>query len=274
MVSVNADRADRRELFEKLSRAGFAARGVTYGLIGGLALAAALGSGGGTTGQTGALERLAGAPWGQVVLVLTAIGLAGYGIWRGTAAALDLENEGSDKTGIAKRIAHAGSGLFHLGLSVFAISLVIGSGGGGGGGAASWTASLMSAPFGRWLVAIAGLIGFAAAGAQVKKAVKEEYRSHTHIPEKNGLINPAIKAGLISRGAVFAVIGGFLIYAAATANPQNARGLGGALDWLQSQSYGGILLTLVALGLIAFAGYSFIQARYRRIPDPEGAAAG
>jgi hypothetical protein len=263
---------DSHDLFEKLARAGFAARGVTYGLIGALALMAAFGSGGSTEGQTGALETLTGSGWGQFVLFLVGIGLIGYAIWRGTAAVLDLENQGSDKEGLAKRAAHFGSGLFHAGLGIFAFALLFGGSGGSGGGADQWTAQLMSAPFGRVLVGLAGLIGFAAAGAQFKKALKEEYKRHTRIPEKHGFIDPAIKAGLISRGTVFAIIGGFLLYAAFTANPDNARGLGGALSWLQQQAYGGILLAMIAAGLVMFAFYSFLQARYRFIPDPEAEA--
>ncbi len=263
---------DKKDLFEKFARAGFAARGVTYGLIGGLALAAAVGSGGNTTGSTGALESLTGSTAGMIVLALTGIGLFGYAIWRTTAAALDLENQGTDKKGIAKRVAHAGSGIFHAALGIFAFSLVFGSGGNSGGGAAQWTATLMSAPFGRVLVGIAGVIGFIAAAAQIKKALREEYRQHIRIPEGKRVIDPAIKIGLMSRGAVFAVIGGFLIFAASTANPDNARGVGGALTWLQNQSYGGALLALVSVGLLAFAVYSFLQARYRFIPDPESSA--
>lgn len=270
-----ADKQDRRELFEKLARAGFAARAVTYGLIGGLALMAAFGSGGGTTGQSGALQALADNTLGQIVLFLVGIGLFGYGLWRLTAAGLDLENEGTDKEGIATRLAHAGSGLFHFGLSVYAFMILFGSAGGssgGGDGAQSATATLMSAPLGIFLVGLLGVGFVAAAGAQVKKAVKEEYRQHMRVPEHRGWVNPTIKFGILARAVVFAIIGVFLVVAAVQADPSEARGVGGALSWLQQQAWGGILLGLIGLGLIAFAFYSALQARYRFIPDPEGEA--
>lgn len=50
------------------ARAGYAARGVVYLLIGGLATLSALGRGGQTTGSQGALERLLSAPLGEILL--------------------------------------------------------------------------------------------------------------------------------------------------------------------------------------------------------------
>jgi hypothetical protein len=263
--------ASRKNLFQKLARAGFAARGITYCLIGGLAFAAAIGSGGGTTGSRGALATLADSGWGTAVLFLIGIGLFGYGLWRLTAAGLDLENQGHGKEGATKRVAHVAAGLVYFSLSIYAIALAFGAttGGGGESGADSMTAKLMSAPFGIFLVGLAGAIGIGVALAQVKKAVKEEYRAHTHIPEHGGWVNRTIKAGILSRAVVFAIIGGFLIYAAITANPDQAVGMGGALDWLRGRTYGAVLLGLIGAGLFAFGLFSLIQARYHRIPDPE-----
>jgi hypothetical protein len=231
---------------------------------------AAFGNGGGTTGSSGALRSLADNSWGTFALVLIAIGMFGYGLWRLLSATLDLENEGNDGKAIAKRVGHAASGIAHFGLSIYAVSLVSGSGGGGSsGGAESMTAKLMQAPFGPALVVIAGIIAFVVAGFQIRKAPAEKYRRHISLPDHHGVSNKLIKFGIISRGVVFAIIGGFLVYAGITVNPDQARGVGGALSWLQQQSYGSILLGLIAIGLLGFALYSFLQARYRIIPDPE-----
>lgn len=263
--------ASKRETYEKLARTGFAARGVTYGLIGVLAVLAAFTGGGGTTGQTGALRTLSDSTWGTILLILVGIGLFGYGLWRAVGAAMDLENQGTDKEGVAKRIAHFFAGLFYFGLAVYAFMLVFGAAGGsGGGGADGATAKLMSAPFGRVLVGIAGLIGLAAAAAQAKKALKEEYRERTRIPDHRGWVNKLVKFGILARAVIFAIIGVFLIIAAIQADPSEARGVGGALDFLRGAVWGQILLALIGLGLVAFALFSFIQARYRHIPDPDG----
>ncbi|MGB7439582.1 MAG: DUF1206 domain-containing protein [Coleofasciculaceae cyanobacterium] len=48
-------------------------------------------------------------------------------------------------------------------------------------------------------------------------------------------------------------------------DPEKARGLDGALQTIAQQPFGKILLGLMAIGLIAYGVYMWIQARYRRI---------
>ena len=84
-------------LFERLARSGFLARGLVYGIIGVLALKLAIGSGGKTTNQQGAMRTLAQQPLGKALLVGLAVGLAGYAMWRLTRAALGRGPEGSDQ---------------------------------------------------------------------------------------------------------------------------------------------------------------------------------
>ena len=65
-----------------LARAGFVARGLVYLIIGVLALKLALGDGGKATNQQGAMKTIAHQPFGEALLILVAIGLAGYALWR------------------------------------------------------------------------------------------------------------------------------------------------------------------------------------------------
>ena len=71
--------------------------------------------------------------------------------------------------------------------------------------------------------------------------------------------------GHVARGAVFAVVGVFLAKAAIEYDPNEAVGIDGALLKVVEASYGTLLLALVAAGLIAYAVYCFVEARYRRI---------
>src|SRR5690242_14728410 len=84
------------DAFELFARAGFVARGVIYAIIGVLAVKVALGAGGKTTNQQGALRTIAHQPFGKFLLVAVAIGLAGYSLWRLTRAAVGHGPEGSD----------------------------------------------------------------------------------------------------------------------------------------------------------------------------------
>src|SRR5216110_813524 len=93
-----AGKVAHRRSFQLLARAGFVARGLIYGLIGILAIKLALGAGGKTTNQQGALETIAKQPFGKVLLVLVALGLAGYALWRLIRALLGKGPEDSDGT--------------------------------------------------------------------------------------------------------------------------------------------------------------------------------
>jgi hypothetical protein len=66
-------------------------------------------------------------------------------------------------------------------------------------------------------------------------------------------------------GVVASIIGIFLIVAALHHNPGEAKGLSGALITLLQQPFGPILLGIVAVGLLAYGIYSFVEARYRRL---------
>ena len=71
--------------------------------------------------------------------------------------------------------------------------------------------------------------------------------------------------GHLARLVVWGLIGAFLLEAAWEYDPKQARGLDGALLEVAQASYGGVLLGAVAVGLLAYAVYCLVQARYRRI---------
>jgi hypothetical protein len=72
-------------------------------------------------------------------------------------------------------------------------------------------------------------------------------------------------AGHAARAVVFVLIGAFLIKAAVEHDASEAVGLDGALQQISQQSYGTVLLLVVAVGLLLFGAYSMIEARYRRL---------
>ena len=114
--------------FEWFARAGFVARGLVYGIIGILALKLAIGSGGKTTDQGGAMRTLAQQPLGRTMLLTLAVGLAGYAMWRFTRAALGRGPEGSDKG--FDRVAALASGLVYSAFFVLAIEILLDARGG------------------------------------------------------------------------------------------------------------------------------------------------
>ncbi len=71
--------------------------------------------------------------------------------------------------------------------------------------------------------------------------------------------------GHFARFVVFGLVGGFLAKAAWEFDPKEAVGLDGALHELVQQPYGRYLLGSVAAGLLAYALFCFVQARYRDV---------
>ena len=261
--------AVRNPWVERLARFGYAARGVVYALIGILALRAAFGAGGETTDAEGALSRIG--EQSRWLLILIAIGLFGYALWRFIQGALDTEGKGSDGKGLVQRLAMIATGVIYSGLGLAAVRMASGGGGAAAGGESTqgFTAKLMSAPFGVALVALAGAGVIVYGLSQIRSgwtaSFQEKLKLAEMSPGERQLAIRSGRTGLIARGIVFVLTGGFLIRAALQADPSEVRGLGGALDALAAQPYGPWLLALVAAGLVAFGIHSLVEARYRRI---------
>ncbi len=253
--------------FEWLSRAGFVARALIYGIIGILAIKVAIGAGGKTTNQQGALKTIAAQPFGKILLILVAVGLAGYALWRLTHALLGHGPEGSDST--FDRVAALASGIVYGGLCAIAVEILLGSGGQSSGNADKTTGGVLGWPGGPVLVGIAGGVLIGVGLYQGYRGISRDFLKDS----KTEQMSPTVKTwiewigsfGHLARMVVFGLVGVFLIVAAVQYDPNKAVGLDGALAKLAGHSYGPILLGIVAAGLIAFGIYSLSDARYRRI---------
>src|SRR6202035_5473765 len=94
-AKARARRASNSRAAQWLARAGLTARGVIYVLIGWVAILIAIGHTSHAADQQGALQLLAGKPYGLVSLWLLAIGFAAYALWRLSEAAFGVVGEGN-----------------------------------------------------------------------------------------------------------------------------------------------------------------------------------
>jgi hypothetical protein len=258
----------RHPAFEWLARLGLVARGGVYGIIGALALALALGAGGKATNQQGALKTIADGPLGKVALVVLALGLGGYALWRIVRAAIGHGPEQSDSG--FDRVAALASGIAYGILFVTAVSLLFTSQNKGSSGHPDkTTAGVMDWTGGQLLVGAAGVIMLGVALYQCYKGLSRDFLDDS----KTEQMSPEVKrsftvlgvVGHVSRGVVFGLVGWFLLRAAIDFDPKKAVGLDGALAKLAHTGYGPVLLGIVAAGLIAFGCYSVADAKFRRI---------
>lgn len=245
-----------------LMRFGYVARGLIYLLPGVLALRLALRTGGAVITQNGAIRRVGHEPHGHVLLLVLASGLAGYALWGIVRAILDPLHEGHSALGVTKRLGYLTSALAYGGLlagslRAFQGALLH------AGTPRDWTADLLSAPFGPWLVGIVGLCWIAGAGVvQIASGWTRSFARDLDLtrlrPGERALALRMGTVGLIARGVVFTIIGLFLIGAAIRDNPGEARGLDGALMALVHEPFGRALLALVAGGLVVFGLFSML----------------
>jgi Domain of Unknown Function (DUF1206) len=109
-------------------RVGFVARGITYGIIGALALALALGAGGTATNQQGALAALSQAPLGKVALIAVALGLLACALWKFVLAATGTGPEGGGGDSEGERLRNLAGGIAYAAFFGVAVDVLAGGG--------------------------------------------------------------------------------------------------------------------------------------------------
>ncbi|MEV8068438.1 DUF1206 domain-containing protein [Streptomyces sp. NPDC085995] len=266
---IGVRRAAKGSVTEGAARAGLAARGVIYLLVGVLALRVAFGDGDRQADRNGALAAIADKPFGAVLLWALGVGLAGMALWRLSEAVFGAAGPDGHKAG--KRLAAAARCVFYVSVAWSVLSFAAGSGGGRSSDEQSrdLTARAMAVPAGQWLVGAAG-VGIAVAGVWMGvQAVRRHYRKKLKLgelsPRTRRLIDVTGVGGGAARGLVFAAAGVFAVRAAIDYRPNQAKGLDDTLRSLADTPFGPWLLALVAAGLVLFGLFSFALARWRRV---------
>jgi hypothetical protein len=252
-------------------RAGFVARSITYGIVGAIALALAVGAGSAPAApnQQGALALIARAPLGRVALAVVAVGLLAYALWKLGQGAFGQGPEGGGDADVKDRIANAAGGVVYLAFCAVAVRILFGESSSGSSEPSKAAAGVLGWPGGAVIVAVAGGVLIAISLVQIYDAVSGGFAEDSKLSEMTPLERRAFMAlgrvGLVARAVVFGLIGYFVLETALDYNPRETTGLDGALARLHHQAFGPWLLGLVAAGLIVFAAYSMFEARYRRL---------
>jgi hypothetical protein len=259
--------------YAALARAGLVAKGISFGIVGALALKLALGDGGKATSRQGALQALAQHSFGKIALIALAIGFAAYAAWRFVQAFA--ERDDSTEKGAAKkwakRAGYIGRGMIYAGLTVSTIKILTGSGGGESQNqkAHKTAATVLSWPGGTWIVGIVGAAIFAAGLWNLYRGVSQKFEDRWRTGELSARARKwggrVGVVGHVARGVVFGLIGIFIVKAAVDYNPKDAIGLDGALQKLAHASYGPYLLGLTAAGLVCYGLFCLVDARYRDV---------
>ncbi len=253
---------------KNVARTGLVAKGIIYAIIGILTFLAAFNMGGQKAGKLQVLDFLEKQTFGKILLIIIALGLLCYAFWRLTQATKDPENIGSDKKGKAKRTGYFVSGLIYLALGVFAFLDAVGSANSSSGSSGK-NSSFLATDIGLTLLGIVGVILVGIGIYQFTRIKEDKFekkfsaKALSEEKRKKTIYNSAY-FGLASRGVIFLILGFFSIKAGFTSDPNEIKTTTEVFSFIEESSYGSWLLGVVAAGLIAYAIYTFMLAKYRR----------
>ena len=286
-----ARKAQRSGVFAVLARLGFAVSGVLHVIVGVIAISVALtaeGSGGaspsgggsnaatsrpgpgssgaaGRADETGALASLTATPLGYALLWAVVIGLAALGAWQVTQAILVREDD--RRRAIVRRVMEGSKALVFLVVAGSALIFAL-----GGHSSAARTVHALSVgairtPGGAVVLVAAGLLVLAVGITFAYRGVTADFRRDIHVPDGlPGKLTVAVGVlGHVAKGIALGIVGVLLGIAAVTADASQATGMDGALRALVALPFGGVLLHVVGVGLIAYGVYALVRAPTARL---------
>jgi hypothetical protein len=264
-----ARRAARSRYLALLARAGFAARGALYVIIGCIAIGIAFGHSDHQADSTGAVRVVAATPAGLVALWLLAAGFIGLVLWRLSEAAYGATGPGGQKAG--PRLAALGKAVIYgfLAFSILKFALGVGAPASSNQQSADLTAAALHHPGGRAVVVAVG-IGLIAGGAYIAyQAWRKRFLQQLDLAGASAATRRVVtrlgQAGGIARGVVFAAAGVFLAVAGVKAQPSQAKGIDATLRAFAATPLGPWLLVVVAAGLVTFGLFSCCEARWHQV---------
>lgn len=143
----------------------------------------------------------------------------------------------------------------------------------GGGGSDSATASgatagLLGSGVGKMALVVAGIAILAVGGYHVYKGATTKFvedLERTGSGEVGRAMIITGRVGYVAKGIALAILGGLVIAAVVTADPEKAGGLDAALRAVGEQPFGQVLLVLTGAGIALYGLYSIGRARYGRM---------
>jgi hypothetical protein len=264
---------------EMAARLGYMARGAVYLSMGLIALLAVARLAPRTSGALGALEAWAHWRLGVALLWFTGTGLWGFAGWRALQSLFDADGQGRSIQSIGSRIGQALSGLIYGAMAVSIFDLIETLHDIRHRGEQARTretvAAVLAWPLGSTLImALGGFIVACGIGNAIRAFVDNFGSTLRCDPKVARWACRLARVGYFGRGAAMLPVGCFMIAAGWNARASEARDLGGALWSLHAHILGDQMLVLVALGMMAFGAFGFVEAWHRPIRPEEAFSRG
>ena len=261
-VRSGASTLQRNPVLRAFARAGYAVNGLIHILIGAIAISVAFGDEG-EADQGGALAQIATYPFGVVILWVLVVGLVSLGLFQLVEAALV---RGTDKDDWAERGKEAAKGVAYLAIGGSASAYALGGSPNSAEQSRDLSEFLITTPGGLFLLIAVGVVAMAVGAYFVVKGARKKFLRDLALP--GGWWTRAATtlgiAGYVAKGIAVFVVGVLFVVAAVTVDASEATGLDGALKSLAELPFGGVVLIVIGVGLIAYGVYCFVRARFRR----------
>jgi hypothetical protein len=253
---------------DMLARLGFTARGITYILIGLLALALGLGKAAPEADRTGALQAIAAQPYGRLILWSLAIGLAAMALWRFAQSyygvrARSAHRGGAEAMAFARGVLYT---VFFAGTLSFVLHNRLPQS--TDQQSRDFASQAMQRTGGRILVLVVGAVITLAGLYLIKTGLTKSFMKDLRMTGARRRTRETVErlgvAGNVARGLVFGAVGVFMLDAAASFNVSKAKGVDSTLRSFAHTPLGPWLLIAVAIGLALFGVYSLLESRWHR----------
>jgi len=260
-------------LAEWTARIGYGARGFVYLSVGVLVLLASFDLIGAAVGTKGALAWLAQRPLGRLWTLLVGLGLCAFVMWRVLQSIFDADREGVSMDGLGTRMSQLFSGFSYAALAFAAFSLLAGApddpARDGVARSREQAAAILALPFGQWLLVAGGLAIFGIGLSNIVKAWREDFTEYLACSARLcRRVAPLARTGHMARGLAYLPLATLVVLAGLDDRASEVTSFGSALDAVERQPAGPWILTLTALGFVAFGAFSLVEARFRRIRPP------
>jgi hypothetical protein len=270
---------ERHDWLRRALRVGLASRGVVYLALGYLVARIALGAldGAGTQHQAsgpGVAQAIAQQNGGQAVLVVLAVGLLLYALFSLVDALLhhDAESPAAKRWGDR---ALSGWGFVVYGLFSGYCFVTAASPPKGPTAPKShqqdtqWSARVLGWPGGQFWLALLGFVLLGIAAFLLSRTARRSFRDR--LPREDmgpwtwRLAIVLGTSGYFGRALLFGVVGWYVVGAAIEDDPHHGQGVDGSVRLLARSTAGPPLLWVVAIALMLYGLYMFVEARYRRV---------
>jgi hypothetical protein len=253
----------------RLARLGIASKGVVYLFLAFLTAQAARGLTSDNVDIDGALLEISGLPYGRPVLLVIAVGLLGYVIWRFSQAIWDPTCSVPGFKGWKRRLLFTVNALAYSVITLTALQFLATPNPVSNDTPRDLATRLLAWTAGRILVGLVGVVLMGIGVSHLTNVVKARFKKELDTRKGNHQVRRGVvwlgRIGSAARGVVYGTVGFLLLQAAIYQIPYRAGGIGEAIRAIAFSTYGPLLLGAVSIGLLAHGVHLLFTAILNRV---------